>query len=109
MSKPLIQYTDYADYPETGHFINMAGNEVYFLNGKYHREDGPAFIDKHGKREWLINDNMHRVDGPAVQRADGTVEWYYNNKRYGFEDYVEAAGWTDEQIVEYKLTHRISL
>jgi len=32
------------------------GNKVWFLNGKYHREDGPAIELTSGRKEWYLND-----------------------------------------------------
>ena len=39
----------------TEHFIYPNGIEEWYLNGKYHREDGPAIIRPNGKKEWWIN------------------------------------------------------
>jgi hypothetical protein len=31
--------------------------QVWYLNGKYHREDGPAYyLDPDGSQEWYLND-----------------------------------------------------
>ena len=51
----------------------------YYLNGKYHREDGPAVIDHDGTIYYYLNDLRHREDGPAVIYPDGKKEWYLNN------------------------------
>jgi len=56
------------------------GDQEWYLNGKRHRENGPALIDKHDNQEWYINDKLHREDGPAVIYADGGQEWYINDK-----------------------------
>jgi hypothetical protein len=55
------------------------GRQEWFLNGKCHREDGPAVIDSNGTQEWYLNDNLHREDGPAIIRPDGTQSWYLND------------------------------
>ena len=39
------------------------------LNGKLHREDGPAIEDSDGDKYWYLNDKLHREDGPAIERA----------------------------------------
>ena len=32
-----------------------------------------------GTKEWYINGKPHREDGPAVEDANGTKEWWLNN------------------------------
>jgi len=55
---------------------------VWYLDGKYHREDGfPAIEWADGHREWYLNDKVHREDGPAIEYANGDQEWYLNNVR----------------------------
>jgi hypothetical protein len=31
-----------------------------------------------GSKEWYLNGKCHREDGPAVEYADGTKFWYLN-------------------------------
>jgi len=59
---------------------NADGTHEWWINGKYHREDGPAVIWADGTQRWYINDKLHREDGPAVIWADGTQIWYKNDK-----------------------------
>ena len=33
-----------------------------------------------GTKEWYLNGKRHRKDGPAYEGADGTKEWYLNGK-----------------------------
>jgi len=35
-----------------------------------------------GSKVWRINGKWHREDGPANERADGSKEWWLNGKRY---------------------------
>ena len=35
------------------------------INGKFHREDGPAIEWSNGDKEWYLNGRRHREDGPA--------------------------------------------
>ena len=56
------------------------GNKEWYLNGKYHREHGPAIEYADGDKFWFINDKRHREDGPAIEYADGTFRWYLNDK-----------------------------
>ena len=53
-----------------------SGSKFWFLNGKRHREDGPAIEWANGDKEWFLNGQLHRLDGPAIEYADGTKEWF---------------------------------
>jgi hypothetical protein len=63
----------------------------WYLNGKLHREDGPAIENSDGTKRWYLNGKMHRTDGPAVEYVSGTKEWYFNDKLHR----------TDGPAVEY--------
>jgi len=67
--KALTVYSKHAD-----------GSQYWLINGKLHREDGPAFIWEDGSQGWYINDNLHREDGPAVIWANDRQEWYINDE-----------------------------
>ena len=56
------------------------GTKFWYLNGKYHREDGPACEYAGGSKEWFLNGKLHREDGPAIECADGYKAWYQNGK-----------------------------
>ena len=58
------------------------GDKEWCLNGKYHREDGPAVERANGHKEWWLNGEPHREDGPAREYTDGTKLWYLNGKRH---------------------------
>jgi hypothetical protein len=51
------------------------------LNGKLHREDGPAIEHSNGDKYWYLNGKRHREDGPAIEYADGTKYWYLNGEQ----------------------------
>ena len=48
----------------------------YKLNGKYHRNDGPAIDWNHGDKFWYVDGLLHRDDGPAVIYASGRRKWF---------------------------------
>ena len=56
------------------------GGKYWYINGKRHREDGPAIEDATGSKEWWLNGKQHRADGPAVEYASGTKAWWLNGK-----------------------------
>jgi hypothetical protein len=69
------------------------GTKEWYLDGKLHRIDGPAYEDVDGSKFWYVDDKLHRVDGPAIECADGTKLWYLNDKRHRVDG--PAAEWAD--------------
>jgi hypothetical protein len=57
------------------------GTKSWYLNGKLHREDGPAVELTNGTKYWCLNNKYHREDGPAIEFADGCKSWYLNDER----------------------------
>ena len=70
-------------------YTGKYGRITYRLNGKCHREDGPAIIEADGSQIWYLNGKCHRLDGPAVIQADGTQEWWLNNTKYSFDNFCK--------------------
>jgi len=62
------------------------GHKAWYLNGKCHRTDGPAIEWPNGDKRWYLNGNFHRTDGPAIECSDGTKYWYLNDERVEMED-----------------------
>jgi len=60
--------------------VGANGNEYWYFNGKFHREDGPAIEYADGSKEWWLNDLRHREDGPAVEWVHGEKQWWLNGK-----------------------------
>jgi hypothetical protein len=58
-----------------------SGNKEWFLNGKKHREDGPAVERANGAKEWWLNGKQHREDGPAIEYYDGYKAWFLNGQQ----------------------------
>ena len=56
------------------------GDKFWWLNGKLHREDGPALESANGDKHWCLNGLLHREDGPAVECANGSKEWWLNDE-----------------------------
>ena len=65
--------------------VNKDGSKYWYLNGKLHREDGPAIEHSSGDKYWYLNDELHREDGPAIEYASGSKFWYLNGK-YLYKD-----------------------
>ena len=81
------------------------GDKEWYLNGKRHREDGPAIEYANGDKYWYINGKLHRVDGPAIEYNTGTKVWcldssYYTEKEYYKELYKRGLISKVELLVE---------
>jgi hypothetical protein len=68
------------------------GARRWYLNGKLHRTDGPAFEWANGTREWYLNGKRHRTDGPAAEWSNGHREWWVNGIKYNSKKHGLAAG-----------------
>ena len=76
---------------EDGPAIEYAyGGEMWCLNGELHREDGPAIELANGSKEWYLNSKLHREDGPAIEYANGDRFWYLNDDKLTEEAYKKA-------------------
>ena len=60
----------------------------WYLNGKRHREDGPAIEWSDGDKEWYLNGKRHREDGPAIESSNGDKEWYLNGEELSEEEFL---------------------
>lgn len=60
--------------------VSSNGSKSWWLEGKRHREDGPAVEWADGTKSWWLNGKRHREDGPAVEWYDGYKAWYLNGK-----------------------------
>ena len=84
--------------------------QVWHLNDKRHRTDGPAYIyyREDGSVEsehWYLNSQYHRADGPAViyYREGGSVEveyWYLNDEYIDPEQHLTQVPKTEEEKME---------
>jgi len=81
------------------------GNVYWRLNGKLHREDGPAIESADGSKFWYVNGELHRSDGPAREWANGDKEWYVNGDRHRLDgpacEYASGDKWWYIDGVKY--------
>ena len=47
-----------------------------------------CYIDLEGNKEWWINGKRHRDDGPAIEYANGDKEWWLNDKKCTEDDFI---------------------
>ena len=76
--------------------IDINGNKIWYLNGQYHREDGPAVEFINGDTEYWVCGKIHRFDGPAYIRHNGYTSWYIN----GFFVSDEITEWAKENNID---------
>ena len=69
--------------------VNRFGGKYWYLNGKLHKENGPAIEHADGHKYWYLNGQRHRENGPAIEHADGCKWWYLNGYPYSESDYWE--------------------
>ncbi len=43
--------------------------------------------DNNGDKLWFLNGKLHREDGPAVELANGDKSWYLDGYKYTKEDW----------------------
>jgi hypothetical protein len=86
---------------EDGPAIEYAnGEKRWYINDKHHREDGPAIEYVNGEKHWYVNDKLHREDGPAVERYDGTKFWFLNGEKLTEKEFNERMSSCEGKVVE---------
>lgn len=83
-----VWYLNGKKHREDGPAVEYAnGDKYWYLNGKCHREDGPAIENANGDKYWYLNGKLHREDGPAVERSNGDKSWFLNGKFLSEEEF----------------------
>ena len=67
--------------------IFESGIKAWYVNGKLHREDGPALEGVIGN-EWYVNGDLHREDGPAIEWFTGYKEWHINGEQLTEQEFL---------------------
>jgi hypothetical protein len=60
-----------------GMVTNEGGTKRWYLNGKLHRDDGPAVELLGGSKVWYKNGSLHRENGPAIEVSVGGAEYWW--------------------------------
>lgn len=60
--------------------------EIWYKDGKYHREDGPAIRHKNNAL-WYVDGKRHRLDGPAVVQGGGPKEFWIDGQKLPPKEY----------------------
>lgn len=99
-------YLDGRRHREDGPAVEyFNGQTEWFKNGKRHRENGPAIEWIDGSKCWYRNDQYHREDGPAVEYLNGPKEWWLNGKKIKPKDYSYPQRW--QKLVELERIRQV--
>ena len=79
--------------------VSEMGCSCWYLNGRRHREDGPAVEYLDGGKFWYLNGELHREDGPAVEDSKGYKGWYLNGIQYTEEEFNKKMAPTVEMTI----------
>jgi len=60
--------------------MEIVGAENYHNYGMMITK-GPSSLNVDGMQYWFLDGKLHREDGPACEWADGGKSWYLNDKR----------------------------
>jgi hypothetical protein len=78
--------------------VDSDGTKRWLLNGKYHREDGPAIERPNRRKEWWLNGKRHCENGPAIEYPDGSKCWYLNDKQVSWQQVFRQAKTEEQQV-----------
>lgn len=76
--------------------------------GILHREDGPAIIRTDGSEVWCVDGRRHRLDGPAIRYhplnpTEYNVWWINGYRINSLKVYQEKTGCSDERLTALML------
>ncbi len=60
--------------------------EIWYRDGEYHREDGPAIKHKNNLI-WYRDGKMHNLHGPAVVTPAGPRQYWIEGRKYSPKEY----------------------
>ena len=84
----------------------ICGTQVWYQNGKYHREGGPACLWLDGTVQWCQHGVLHREDGPAETKPDGTETFWLRGQQVTEEDIKKII--EDKRLKEERLREELS-
>ena len=57
-------------------------------------------VGSNGHKVWYLNGKYHREDGPAVELATGTKCWFLNGKRLTEKEHQEQTQASTNKVIE---------
>lgn len=87
----LLKIENLSDRPKyfTGITETKSGTKSWYVNGKHHRLDGPAYEYHSGRKEWWVNGKPHRLDGPSSEGGTEKEEYYIDGTFLSKEDFYK--------------------
>ena len=61
----------------------------WMCDWKSHKQSVETRVDEFGIRWTFLDGKYHREGGPAVEYLNGTKSWYLNGERLSLEDYIQ--------------------
>ena len=92
--------------------VYPTGTQAWWLNGKLHREEGPAIVCANGVQHWYLNGELHREEGPAVITPSGEQRWYLYGDKITEKEHKRRTNPTKELTVaeiEALLGHKVKI
>jgi len=66
------------------------------------KKKSKMIIDDYGNKYWYLNNKWHREDGPAIEYANGDKVWYLNGEQVKEEDIIEFnPNLTEREYIEF--------
>jgi len=51
-----------------------------------------------GTKRWFLNGKLHREDGPAIEWPDGKKYWYLNDKEVSWQEVFKNAKTKEQEL-----------
>ncbi len=75
---------------EVGEFIIRAHSRAKVKDGLLHSDDGtPALVTSLGTICYCVDGKFHREDGPAFIKKDGTAKYFLRGKEYDKKEWLK--------------------
>ena len=66
-------------------------------------------VESNGSKSWWLNGKLHREDGPAVECANGDKSWWLNGKAVAEQDVMKPVKEMSVAEIEAALGHKVKV
>lgn len=102
----VVYTVDGKKHRDDGPAVISPLRKEWWINGERHREDGPAILMNGGSQQYYVKGRLHRKHGPAVNLTNGCLEWWVNGMRHRVDGPAYIYGNSNEWWVNGRL-HRV--
>ena len=96
LDKAILAYEEVKDKPYIVAYSREQGREEFtqaewqksYESHLAHREDGPAYVTNTAEA-WYIDGKLHRLDGPAYRIKSTEPSWYIDGEEFSFEEHYQ--------------------